>query len=156
MSVVRWDPVREFQSVQRSLDRLLEQYAGEGLGRTAFPVNVYETADEVLVRADLPGVLADDVDVQLHEGRLHIRAIRKEQVPQGATALLQEIGEGEYVRSFGLATAVDPDQVQARFADGVLEVRVQKAAHAKPRRIPISRLDRPEEVGPGNGAAKKR
>jgi HSP20 family protein len=146
--VVRWDPARECKSLQWSLARLLEQYDGGGLPRAAFPVNVYETADEVIVRADLPGVNPDDVDVQLHEGRLHIRAVRREHVPEGATPLLQERGEGEYVRSFGLAMPVDPDQVQANFTDGLLEVRVPKAAHAKPRRIPVSRADAPDRVAP--------
>ncbi len=139
MSVVRWNPVHDFRTLQHSMDRFLDRYTPEDGHRSVFPVDVFETPDAVIVRADLPGVNPDDVQVHLHQGQLYIRATRRAEAPEGATPLLQELGSGEVVRSFSLSIPVDPERVQASFTDGVLEVHLQKAEDAKPRRIPVAR-----------------
>ena len=133
--------------MQRSLDRLLDRFDAPGQPQGSFPVNVYETPEELILRADLPGVGPDGVEVQLHQGRLHLRAARRPEPPEGADPLLEEVGGGEYARSFSLAIPVDPDQVRATAADGVVEVRIRKSPEARPRRIPVERDPQPARGG---------
>ena len=134
---MRWDPARELGYLQNSIQRLFDGLPPSDLRQPAVPVDVYETAEEVVVRADLPGVDASDVQAHYHEGRLHIRATRRPAAPDGAIWLVREVGTGDCARSFGLGVPVNPEGVAANYADGVLEVRLPKAESAKPRSIPV-------------------
>lgn len=136
MGLVRWDPIREVANLQRSISQLFDTLP-TGRRSVGFPVDVYEAPDHFIVRADLPGVHPDDVQVQLHEGQLYVRATRRNETPQDATALVLETPEGEFVRGIGLATPIDENGVEARYVDGVLEVRLPKTPAARPKQIQV-------------------
>ncbi len=138
MSVMmRWDPLRELGDLQRSINQLFEgRHGGEGTF-IGFPVDVYDTPHEVVVSADLPGLRAEDIQVQHHEGQLYIRAARSATLPEGATWLMHQTPDGEMMRAFTIGVPVDVDQVQATYEGGVLELHLPKSEHARPRAIPV-------------------
>lgn len=166
MSVVRWDPLRELEDVQRSISRLFDARSGADLRAGLVPVDVYETAAEVVVRADLPGVQPGDIQVQQHDGQLYIRALRRAEAPEGASWLVHQTPEGELTRSFAVGVPVEVGGVEASFDAGVLEVHLPKAEHARPREIPVkvtgpamrtlgARRTRAGEPEPGDGSATR-
>lgn len=140
MSIVRWDPFRDLEEVQRSLNRLMDPRSHADLRMGIMPVDVYETSTEVVVRADLPGVQAEDIQVQHHDGQLFIRATRGETLPADATWLLHQAPEGELTRGLTIGVPVDLGAVHATYDAGVLEVRLPKSEHARPRAIPVRAL----------------
>lgn len=97
-----------------------------------------ETDDAVLLTTDLPGVRGDDVEVNLHEGVLTVQATRTTEAPEGYEAERTERGAAKVARSFTLPARVDADKTTATLENGVLTVRMEKAADARPRRIAIS------------------
>jgi HSP20 family protein len=131
------DPMRAVADVQRSLSRLFDNVRTGSPRIAGFAADVYETPDEVVVRADLPGVRAEDVHVQYQEGQLSIRATRKSPVPEGASALVRETPSGEFLRVFNLGFPVNAERIQAAQADGVLTVQLPKSEEARPRQIPV-------------------
>ncbi len=137
MSIVRWDPFRDLEDVQRSFSRLMDPRSHADLRVGIMPVDVYETSTEVVVRADLPGVQADDIQVQHHDGQLFIRATRADSLPADATWLLHQAPEGELTRGLTIGVPVDLAAVHATYDAGVLEVRLPKSEHARPRAIPV-------------------
>jgi HSP20 family protein len=101
---------------------------------------VKESADAYLVAADLPGVKEEDVDISLHNGVLSISGSRRaEERKEGEAFYVYERQYGTFTRSFALPDEADADKVEARFADGVLSVRIGKRAEAKPRRIELKK-----------------
>jgi HSP20 family protein len=134
-SLVRWDPFREVSDLQRTINRLLDNVASTPAA--GFPVDVYETPAEVVIRADLPGVPAEQIRVQHHDGQVFIRATRKTEAPQDATWWCRQAPEGEMVRALNLSVPVDVDRIEARYDAGVLELHLPKAEYARPRDIPV-------------------
>jgi HSP20 family protein len=137
VSVVRWDPFREMRELQRSINQLFDDRSGGEPPAVGFPVDVYETPEEVVVRADLPGIREEDIQVQHHDGVLYIRAQRAVEAPEGAVWLVHQTPSGGLFRAFSLAVPVDVDSVHATYEDGVLELRLPKAPEARPKSIPV-------------------
>jgi len=100
-------------------------------------VDIIETGDGFLFRADLPGVEAGDVDVSYENGTLTITGKAHPRQPAGQSYVWQEYGVGHFYRQFSLATPVDPDGIKAELRNGVLELLVPKAESAKTRRVEI-------------------
>ena len=147
MALVRWNPVfnpaRELVSMQDEVDRFVDSFfrtptlRGDTMPFTPV-VDVEETAEEFVVRADLPGVSQKDVKVNLLGDTLTIRGERKdEKKHQAGSRLRVERTYGGFERSFTLGAAVRSDQVKATFRDGVLEIHVPKAEEARQREIQI-------------------
>jgi HSP20 family protein len=158
MAVNGRSSMRDFMSLRDAMDRFLDDrwispgswLTWTGSGIQYLPLDVYETADDVVVRALVPGVAADGIDVQYQQGTLTIRTkLEEAELPQGATWLLHEVGGGQSIRQVTLAPKVDVDQVQTTFEDGVLTLRLPKAADAKPKRIDVASAPR---IGAGAGA----
>lgn len=158
MSLVRWDAARGINEMQRSLNLLLSGTGTDESRILGFPVDVYETPTEVIVRADLPGVASEDIHIQCHDGQILIRTARSAKSPEGSTWLMHQTPEGDLVRSFTLGVPVDLDDVHATYEAGVLELNLPKAANAQPREIPVqgrtSRPSGPEPVGTPAPASK--
>ena len=151
MSMLPWSPYREAADWPR-WNRFLDDVfwrepwrEGRREARMGFPVDVFESNDDVLVRADLPGVRHGDIQVQWTAGHLVISARREAPGPQGATAVRQETFSGEFTRSFDLGIPVDADRVSAEYEDGVLAIRAPKAESVKPRSIPVRGRNRSAE-----------
>ena len=102
------------------------------------PIDIYETPDGLVLYADLPGVTAEGLDLQVQDNRLTLfgRIQRQDSVP--VAVIHQEYQVGDFLRSFILSDEVDHDHIHAKLANGVLRVELPRAARAKPRRIEVS------------------
>lgn len=98
-------------------------------------VDVFENDDELLIVADVAGVRPDDIDVQLDNGQLTIRAARTTEV--GGAPLAVEQRPCDYLRVFAVPAGTDATQIDAQLAAGVLRLRLPKPASLKPRRIEV-------------------
>lgn len=140
-NVTTWDPFRELTALRGEVGRVLgtaARQAAQGSGTWAPPVDVYETADEILVSAELPGLTAEQVEVEFDDHVLSIRGERAFVEPEGEGRYHHlERSYGSFARAITLPTGVRPDRISASFTDGVLAVRVPKAEEVKARRIAI-------------------
>jgi len=147
MALIRWNPVlggpsREMMSIQDEVNRLFDGFLtrnGQSDFRSTFTpaVDVEETANEFIVRADLPGLDQKDVKVNLMGDTLTIRGERRERMERKGNVHRVERIYGSFERSFTFNTPVKNDGIQARYRDGVLEVVVPKADEAKVREIEV-------------------
>ncbi len=113
--------------------------AGWGVRTWAPPVDIYETDDALVLKAELPGVSKDDVSIDIHQNTLILRGQRKHEAEVKEENYHRvERAYGTFQRSFMLPTLVDQEHVQATYTDGVLELRLPKSEAAKPKRIAIT------------------
>ena len=149
MTIVRWEPLRELSSLQNEMNRLFNTVfdappAGGGNGggqarRWVPAMDLLETADHFVLRADLPGLRQEDVAIELEDNVLTVSGERKaehESKQEGFYRL--ERAFGAFSRSLTLPKGIDPEAVSADFDNGVLEVRVPKPEQRKPRKITIA------------------
>ena len=145
MALVRWDPLREFDQMQTRLNRLfgdagLRRADDEGMSLAGWSpaVDVQETDDEYVIKADLPDVKKEDVKVEFLEGALTIEGERQqEKEEKGKKFHKIEREYGRFLRRFMLPTNVDESKLQAEFKNGVLQVHLPKSAVAKPKAIDV-------------------
>lgn len=161
MALIRWESVRELSSLQNEMNRLFGSFfdtpAGNGSNGTTrqrwIPaMDLVETDDHFVLRADLPGLTQQDVDIELEDRVLTVsgeRTTEQESRDNGYYRL--ELGFGAFSRSLTLPEGVDPDAVQANFENGVLEVRIPKPEEKKPRRVAIGIGDRQPGTIEGSG-----
>jgi len=146
MTLVKWNPFAELESLRREIDRMFAAPLGvttRGEGETTRlwspRVDIFETDDEFVLHADLPGMKRDEIDVQLHGDTLTLKGERRiEREAKEGNVHHTERAYGAFYRTFTLGTPVDADRVTASYKDGVLEVHVPKAAEAKPKRVEIT------------------
>jgi HSP20 family protein len=144
----RWNPLRDIHAVQSEFDRLFEPFfspvrtapAGpEMTGSWMPPVDIEETSDRLFLRAELPGFRPEEVDIEFENGVLTIRGERRFENQRNDRHFHRiERSYGTFARSFALPSTIDPDQVSARFDNGILELEMAKRENAKPRRITIT------------------
>ena len=147
MTLMRWSPYREMVSLRDTLDRLFERSLArpfrdwpEGIesGR-AVSVDLYESNGDLVVKAELPGLKPEDVDISLSDNRLTINGeFQTEDEGERGDVYYQERRYGRFERSFALPTGIDADAVGAEFEDGVLTVTLPKPEESKPKRIAIA------------------
>ena len=101
------------------------------------PVDIFEDADAITVLADMPGVEPGHLKIDLHDGVLTITGHAAAREGSNEVTVLQEYRSGTFQRSFTLSEAIDQEQIQATLKQGVLRLRLPKAARAKPRQIRI-------------------
>lgn len=102
-------------------------------------VDVSETDDAYLVRAEMPGVRKEDIDITLEDGVLTLSAERKSEseAREGERLIRREVRYGKYLRSLRLGVPIDEDRIKASYADGVLALNLPKSEAAKPRKIEV-------------------
>jgi HSP20 family protein len=156
MTLIRWEPTRELSSLPSDVNRLLNAFfdvpaGGSGTSRRTWvpAMDLVETEDHFLLRADLPGLSEQDVSIELQDNVLTLsgeRTAETEERKEGYHRV--ERAFGRFSRSLTLPEGVDPDAVQASFHDGVLEVRIPKPEERKPRKVAISvgNGDKPEAI----------
>ncbi|MFQ5878014.1 MAG: Hsp20/alpha crystallin family protein [Acidobacteriota bacterium] len=142
-ALTRWDPFRDLFSIQERLNRVF----GDPLSRFPIPdtvsawyppVDIYEEDDRIVVRAELPGVSKDDIDVNVESGTITLRGEKKQEKKVDSDNVYRvERFYGSFSRSFALPSTIDPGKIEARYKDGVLEVVLPKAEEARPRRISV-------------------
>ncbi len=147
MALAQWTPRGNLQSFQDEMNRMFNQFfqggtgeeAGWGVHTWAPPVDIYETDDALILKAELPGVSKDDVSIDIHQNTLILRGQRKHEAEVKEENYHRvERAYGTFQRSFMLPTLVDQEHVQATYTDGVLELRLPKSEAAKPKRIAIT------------------
>ena len=121
----------------RLMDELMRTAGNGGNRVTGFTplVDVHETEEEYLVKVDLPGVKAENVNVEVNENVLAISGSRVAE--ETGQAQLVERPYGSFVRTLTIPRGVDSDSIEARYLDGVLELRIPKPAEQKPKKITI-------------------
>lgn len=152
MALVRWEPLRELNTLQHEMNRLFGgifeqsgagQPGGLAAARQWIPaMDLVETDGAYILRADLPGLTRDDVKIELEQNVLTIsgeRAAKHEQRTDGYHRI--ERASGSFARSLTLPSGVDADRIEATFADGVLEVRIPTPQQPRPRRVEITTPD---------------
>ena len=142
MKLVRWDPLQEFVALSSRLNRSVSdsfpQRTEDAFGAWAPPVDIFERQNHLVIRAEVPGILREDMDVRIENGVLTLHGERKEEKDvKDVNAHLMERVYGSFTRSFSLPTTVDATKVTAIYKDGVLEVTVPKVETAKPKRVEI-------------------
>ena len=151
-------PLRDFVTLRDAMDRLFEDsfvspsrwfnIAGNGTGSGYLPLDIYETQDDVVVRAFVPGVTPDNLDVNYQQGVLTLRAkSATPEVDEDFRWYLHEITTGEVIRQVTLPRDVDVDHARASFEHGVLTLQLPKTAEAKPKQIKIGTGPQQIEAG---------
>lgn len=108
------------------------------------PIDIYESDDGLVLLADLPGVSGNDLEVQVQDNKLTLFGRRQESLDEGTRVVHQEYPSADFLRSFILSEDVDHERISAHISDGVLEIRLPRAAKSIPRRIQVQ-TDRPAE-----------
>ena len=151
MTVVRFEPLRELSSLQSEMNRLFNTVfdtPNAGATRRWVPaMDLVETDDAFVLRADLPGMTQDDVKLEVEDSVLTVSGERKaEHEAQQEGFYRLERAFGAFSRTLTLPKGVQADAVTASFANGVLEVRIPKPEQTKPRRIEIAVGDQPATI----------
>jgi HSP20 family protein len=141
MALIRWSPWRELESMQRHLSQVLDD-SNMALGMDEShwlpAVDIRETADAIVVNAELPGIDKKDVKVDVKDGVLTISGERKyEKDVKEENVHRIERSYGSFSRSFSLPSHVDVNKVEAKLDNGVLEVRLPKTETARPKSISV-------------------
>jgi HSP20 family protein len=142
MTIVRWDPLQELVAMSNRLNRTVnDPYTPRTeapVGAWAPPVDIFERQDQLVIRAEIPGVRKEDMDVRIENRVLTLHGERKQETDVNeANAHRLERVFGAFTRSFSLPTTVDAAKITATYKDGVLEVTVPKAETAMPKSIEI-------------------
>jgi HSP20 family protein len=145
MSITRWDPFQNLATLQDQVNRLFEApFTGrrsESSNLTAWApaVDIYETENELVVKADLPDISEKDLDVRVENNMLTIRGERKfEQKVKEDNYLRIERTYGSFSRSFSLPSTVNTEAIKAQYKNGVLTVELPKRAESKPRQVKVN------------------
>jgi HSP20 family protein len=146
MAIVKFDPFSNLLAAQREFDRLFKEtftpfFFGEGELSTrtwAPPVDIYETDNDIVVKAELPGVDPKDVEVKVEDNTLYLKGERKfEKEVKNENYHRVERSYGSFARSFSLPNSINTDKVKAEYKDGLLTLTLPKREEAKPRTVKI-------------------
>src|SRR5271165_3899156 len=144
--ITRYDPFREFVSLQNRMNRLFSNPRGpegedEALTSTAFapPVDIYEDEHNVTLKIEVPGIEEKDIDVRIENNTLTVHGERKfEKEEKEENYRRVERQYGSFTRSFSLPNTVDAEQVKANYEKGILNISLPKKAEAKPKQIKVN------------------
>ncbi len=143
--LTRWEPFRDLVSLREAMDRLFEESVVRPRGMAQAPgirgslaVDVYETDDDVVVKASVPGIDADDLDISVTGDILTIKGeSRAEEEVEEENYFCRERWYGAFSRSITIPASVQADKAEADFEDGVLTLRLPKAEEMKPKAIKV-------------------
>lgn len=141
-NLTRWEPVREMMTLREAMDRLFDDAFTRPLGQSGLSVvpaiDLFQTAEEVVVKASLPGLKAEDVQISVTADMLTLRGeFKQEQEKKDTTYHIMERRSGSFERTVVLPTDVQTDKSKADFEDGVLTITLPKAEMVKPKTITI-------------------
>ncbi|MGD0545389.1 MAG: Hsp20/alpha crystallin family protein [Candidatus Acidiferrales bacterium] len=143
-SITRWDPFRNLSSLQEQVNRLFEsgmqtRNDNSALTTWAPAVDIYETENELVLKADLPAINEKDLDIRVENNMLTIRGERKfESDVKEDNYLRIERTYGSFSRSFGLPNTVNAEAIKAEYKNGVLTIEMPKRAESKPKQVKIN------------------
>jgi len=147
MTIVKWDPFRNVAALQDRINRIFD----ESFSRTADvdddismsawkpSVDIYETDEAIILKAELPGINKEDVSVEIKDNVLTLRGERVEdkEIKEGSY-FRKERCFGTFSRAFNLQHRVQPDKIKAKFKDGILEIEIPKPEEEKPKQITVN------------------
>jgi HSP20 family protein len=149
--ITRWDPFREFVTIQDRMNRLFRDSYGnasygdqgreESLQNTAFapPVDVYEDEHNVTLKIEVPGIDEKDIDVRIENNTLTVHGERKFETEEKEENYRRvERQYGSFTRTFTLPQTVDQESIRADYDKGVLKIKLAKKAEAKPKQIKVN------------------
>ena len=144
-NLTRWQPVREMVTLRDAMDRLFDEAFtrpwGQVDGWRGFggpSIDMYETENDVVIKASLPGLKADDVQINVTGEMLTIKGQMKEDAEVKEKAYhLREQRYGAFERNISLPTLVMSDKAKAEFEDGILTITLPKAEEVKPKTITV-------------------
>ena len=145
--LTRWEPFREFSTLQDRMNRLFRDSYNSETGRDesltassfAPAVDVYEDEHQVTLKIEVPGIDEKDIDVRIENNTLTVhgeRKIEKEEKEENYRRVERQYGS--FTRTFTLPTTVDSEKVQANYDKGVLKIALPKKAEAKPKQIKVN------------------
>lgn len=146
MSLVRWEPLRDMATLQTEMNRLFGTFfdtpttavSGNGPRRWLPAMDLVDSGEHFVLRMDLPGLTADDVAIEVTDRTLAISGERKAETESGAEGYYRiERATGTFARSLTLPEGVDAEAIEARFDNGVLELRIPKPEERKPHRVAV-------------------
>jgi HSP20 family protein len=149
MALVRWDPLRDIDSLQGEMNRLFSTFfdtptgrggnGGAAARRWIPAMDLIEAGEHFVLKADLPGMTEDDVKIELENNVLTISGERKTELEDKHEGYYRlERSSGAFTRSLTLPEGIDAGAVAATFDNGVLEVRIPKPEEAQPKRVQIA------------------
>ncbi len=145
MAVVKWDPLRDLLSIQDRMNRLFEQTlsrsrSDEGMAASTWSpaVDIYETPETIVMKAELPGLAREDIEIHVRDNTLTLKGERRfaKDVQQENYLRIERV-YGAFQRNFTLPATIQQDKIHAIFKDGVLELTLPKAEAAKPKKVVI-------------------
>ncbi|HMN30557.1 MAG TPA: Hsp20/alpha crystallin family protein [Caldilineaceae bacterium] len=150
-TLTRWEPLREMADMRRNMDRMMERFfedpfysaspafAQRNGGSWSLALDVSEDADQYTIKASLPGVNPNDIEITLTDNILTVKGeIKDESESKEQNWHLRERRYGSFVRSVALPAPVDADKVTAHNENGVLTLTLPKAEAVKPKKIAVT------------------
>ena len=146
MAITRWRPFRDVVSVQDEMNRLFGDFFDHRPTRVEWTegawnpsVDVTEDKDNVVIKAEMPGLNKDDVKISVQDNVLTLKGEKKQESEEKESDYHRvERSYGSFCRSFQLPTTVKTDKIKANYKDGVLSITLPKTEEVKPKEIPIS------------------
>lgn len=144
-TLMRWNPYREMLTMRNAMDQMLDDSFRRVLGETSrpempltIPIDMFERNGDLVIRTDLPGLSAEDIDIRIEDDMLTIRGeFETEHEEERENVHFQERQFGKFQRAVKLPSRVDPDQAEAMFEEGVLKLTLPKTEMATPKRISV-------------------
>ncbi len=147
MALVRWEPFQDLLAIQERMNRLFDEtlqrtHSREdedlSAGLWSPPVDIYETENEIILKAELPEIDQKDIDIKVEDSTLTIRGERKfERETKKENYHRIERAYGKFHRSFSLPNTIDQEKINASFKDGILKLVMPKREETKPKQISV-------------------
>jgi HSP20 family protein len=150
MSVVKWSPMKELEDMRRDMERLFEEVfepsrrrrqwwpKSPGGGVVVPNIDMYDRKSEIVVKAELPGVERDKIDLTITRDAITIKGeIKREEEIKDEDYYAREISYGNFTRSVALPSEVESEKAKATFKNGILEIVLPKKEEAKPKEIKV-------------------
>lgn len=147
MDLIRWNPWNELVSLRERMNRVFDDSLFRSdrredplaMGTWSPAVDMFEKDDQVVIKAELPGLEKKDISLDLQNGVLTLKGERKhENEVKEENYYRREMSCGKFIRSFSLPEDVDADKIKAEFQNGLLTVEVPKPEEHKPKQIPVN------------------
>lgn len=146
MAIVKWDPFRDMITMKDRMDRLFEDSLNRFRGlpedmahsRWSPAVDIYETADNIIIKAEIPGVSKKDISIEVKDNSLYLKGERKfKKEIKEENYHRMERSYGSFNRIFSLPTSVKQDEIKAKFKNGVLQISIPKLEEERDKQINI-------------------
>jgi len=144
MMIQRWDPFRDLRQMDDTMNRLWRGYGGfpalrEGAEDWNILIDVIQKSEQIVVKASLPGIKPDEIDIAVEDNILTLKAERKSELEgEGSVYLMQERPTGSFYRALRLPDTIDTNKIECSCEDGVLTMTMPKSEEKKKKRIEVN------------------